>query len=536
MKLFEIVPANFFSILVSPNREIYVDALMILHEEFKEKLNIKVEDYLSSLIFLLEDRQFELESDDEPQGALSVSGKARLIMERLTRTGWIEREFIENSFIEIISLQPYAVPVIKLLSELGSEESEEYSSMVFATFSGLKQAMEADQEHLYEAVQSARANTERLQHSMRKLYHGIRRFLRGIVQVQDVNALLTEHFMEFRRLSDRYYHPIKTLDSVYRYMGPIQELIASISREEQFVEAMVARAMSLRQLDSEEAARQEVLTALDYVAGSFSGMDRLINEIDRKNSSYTKSSVEKIRYLMTADQSIRGKLAQILKTVAAADGSEQDRVLDRLERGIQASRQESLDASSIYHKTIRARRVVRPALPVDTEDPLSGMAQAFLLDQMKTAYPVARIRRFVEDLFEKAGPMIRAADLPLESDEEFILLILAVIRHQDPRMPYTIVPGEGRILRNGYWIPDLTIQQKTQDPKIRLPQSELEVSDPWRDGRSNASQRKKSGIRSQRTKSGTGQSQSNAINRSNDQISGFDLIEAMNKESDHEVE
>src|SRR5690606_26045723 len=117
------------------------------------------------------------------------------------------------SFIEIISLQPYAVPVIKLLSELGSEESEEYSSMVFATFSGLKQAMEADQEHLYEAVQSARANTERLQHSMRKLYHGIRRFLRGIVQVQDVNALLTEHFMEFRRLSDRYYHPIKTLDS-----------------------------------------------------------------------------------------------------------------------------------------------------------------------------------------------------------------------------------------------------------------------------------------------------------------------------------
>lgn len=103
-------------------------------------------------------------------------------------------------------------------------------------------------------------------------------------------------------------------------------------------------------------------------------------------------------------------------------------------------------------------------------------------------------------------------------------------------MPYTIVPGEGRILRNGYWIPDLTIQQKTQDPKIRLPQSELEVSDPWRDGRSNASQRKKSGIRSQRTKSGTGQSQSNAVNRSNDQISGFDLIEAMNKESDHEVE
>ena len=136
MKLFDLVPANFLPAGLL-NREIYVDALMILHDEFKDKLNILVEDYLSSLIFLLEDRSFEAEDGDEAEsGSLTVSGKARLILNRLVKTGWVEKEFIENSFIEIITPCRYAIPVMKLLSELGSSQLEEYNSMVFATFPG----------------------------------------------------------------------------------------------------------------------------------------------------------------------------------------------------------------------------------------------------------------------------------------------------------------------------------------------------------------------------------------------------------------
>lgn len=179
MKIFEVVPANFFSILVSANREIYFDALMILHQEFKEKLNIYVEDYISSLVFLLEDRSFELEEEDGMESDWnSPSAKARLILNRLIQTGWIEKEFIENSFIEIITPRQYAIQFMKSLSEIGNAGLEEYNSMVFATYSGLNQALHQDEEHLYEAVLSAKSNTEQLQYSLRRLYHGIRGYLR----------------------------------------------------------------------------------------------------------------------------------------------------------------------------------------------------------------------------------------------------------------------------------------------------------------------------------------------------------------------
>ncbi len=51
MGLFDVVPSNFFSVLVSGNKEIYVEALMLLHQMFKFELNIRVNDYISSLIF-----------------------------------------------------------------------------------------------------------------------------------------------------------------------------------------------------------------------------------------------------------------------------------------------------------------------------------------------------------------------------------------------------------------------------------------------------------------------------------------------------
>jgi len=60
MRLFEVVPGKFFSVLSSGNREIYYDALMILHDMFKYELNIRADDYIAQLITILDDRSFDL--------------------------------------------------------------------------------------------------------------------------------------------------------------------------------------------------------------------------------------------------------------------------------------------------------------------------------------------------------------------------------------------------------------------------------------------------------------------------------------------
>ena len=460
MKLFEVVPGNFFSVLSSSNKEIYCDALMILHDMFNFELNIRVDDFLSSLITVLEDRAFELEEDDESDGNLTLSGKARLVLNRLIKTGWVDKEYIDNSFVEIITPRSYAIPVLKLLSEMGDSTLQEYNSLVFATFSGLKQALNEDEAHLYEALLSANKNTEQLQYSLRALYHGIRGFLRNIVEQNDVNLLLQDHFNEYKKLSDRVYHPIKTMDSVYRYMVPVQNLLMDILSNENTLQFLYKRAMTVKKYEEMSLAEDDVIKSIDFIIDFYQTVGNLVSEIDRKHSTYTKSSIEKVQYLMTADQSIKGKLADILKAYASATEEKREVICSKMEENIRANRQEYFDAHSLYHKKARNQRTNVEPLAVELNKNLSEFSNKHLLAQINSMYTPNKIRSFVKTLLSDRDELT-SSDIPITCDSDFILLILAVIRQNDKGMPYSIETNSAdKVERNGYFIPDMVIRRK----------------------------------------------------------------------------
>jgi hypothetical protein len=460
VKFFDVVPGNFFSVLSSGNREIYYDALMILHEMFKFELNIRMDDYIVSLITILEDRAFELEDGDDIQESRTPSGKARLILNRFIHTGWVDKEFLDGSFIEIITPRNYAIPVLKLLSEFGEDTFFEYNSLVFATFSGLKEAMKENKAELFGAVLRAKANTEQLQYSLRRLYHGIRGFLRGIIEHYDVNLLLQDHFSEYKKMADRIYHPIKTMDSVHRYMAPIQSLLADILGDEELLQSMIQRAVSMKKYAEEGQARDEILKDIDYILDSYQAVGALVGEIDRKHSNYTKSSIEKIQYLMTADQTIKGKLAELLQAYAGMREDKRERLARVMETKLCAARQEFFDARSFYHKNIKSRRIDREPLEIERNGGLTGLAEDYLRKQLDNGYPAERIRAFAESLFADGVSEIEAKDIPVTCDSDFILLILTVIRQNESDMPYTVQIRTGRIESNGYIIPDMVIRKK----------------------------------------------------------------------------
>jgi len=458
LKLFDVVPGNFFSILSSGNREIYYDALMILHEMFRYELNIRVDDYIASLIAILEDRAFELEEDDEAfESGLTLSTKARLILDRLIKAGWVDKEFLDSSFIEIITPRNYAIPVMRLLSELGDETLHEYNSLVFATFSGLKQAKSENTSHLYEALLSAKTNTEHLQYSLRTLYHAIRGFLRGIAPQQEVNTLLEEHFLEYKKMSDRIYHPIKTMDSVHRYMVPIQSLLADIMADKKLMQTMRERAMSIRRYN-EENAEEEIQKDIDFIMDFYQAVGGLVSEIDRKHSNFTRSSIEKIQYLMTADHTIKGKLAELLTLYASSSEDGKNRMADIMERYVSAGRQEFFDEKSLYHRNVRNRRVDRDALVILPGEDLSLIAKAFLTQRIASAYTKSRIKCYLDSLFADGSTVVYSDSIRIADESEFIMLILALIRQGEDGLPYRIEIQEGQVSKDGYMIPNMTIR------------------------------------------------------------------------------
>ena len=461
MSVFDIIPSNFFSVLVSTNREIYVEALLHLHKMFQFELNIKLEDYISELIALQEDREFTPEEDDEVlEGSLTHSGKARLILNRFIKTGWVEKEFMEGSFIEIITPQPYAIPMLKLLNDLEEGETQEYNSLVFATYSALKQGTTEHKEQIYEAVLAARTNTERLQYQLRTLYHGIRSYIREIENKATVNDLLQNHFEGYKQMSDRIYHPIKTTDSLYRYMMPIQNLLTEIVENDELMETLCEKALAGKKYENIEEAKHDMLEALNYVLDSYQSVGGIVTEIDRKNSVYTKSSIDKIRYLMTADQTIKGKLVQLLKAYAKSPPARQEALDDMLEKYINVNRQEFFDGKSLYHKSIRNRLINMPALKIKPQGELSDEALKDMLAQLNNGYSLKRICAYVDQLLANSKGEISSENITIAEDGEFILLLLAVLRAHDREVDYRVELLDGSVERNGYRIPRMIIRKK----------------------------------------------------------------------------
>lgn len=461
LSVFDVVPSNFFSVLVSANREIYVDALLLLHEFVKFELNIRVDDYISALISRQEDRDFTPEDDDElTEGSLTPSGKARLILNRLIKTGWVEKGYIDGSFIEIIIPQPYAIAVMKLLSELGEGGMQEYNSLVFSTYSGLKQAKEEQKDHMYEAILAAKANTEQLEYELRVLYHGIRKYSRDIEAHDEVNSLLKSHFEDYKQMSDRIYHPIKTMDSVHRYMTPIQSILSDALADSTLMHMMCERAIAIQKYADEEAAEREIIHSIDFVMDAYHSLDGMINQIDRKHSTYTKSSIEKMHYLMTADQTIQGKLTRLLTAYASSDEIEKELLLETMEDHIQVNRQEFFDGNSLYHKSVRSRRIDTEPLTIAQDSSFSEFAMQGMVEHLKKGYPIARVRSFVDKLFETGQDTVKSSDIPIEDESDFILLILAVVRANDRGMNYTIEMGDGQIDVGEYRIPNMIFRKK----------------------------------------------------------------------------
>ena len=459
MSLFDIVPPNFFSVLSSRNKEIYVDALMLLHKQLKYELNIEDSDYIAALVELLENRTYEIEEDDDVDSGLTLTSKARLILNRFIETGWVDKETMDGSFVEVITPRTYAIATMRLLYDLEETQVKEYSSLVFSTYSSLKEAHENQQAQMYEAIMTAKANTEQLVYELKTLYHGIRSYTRRIYGQHNVNTLLSDHFDEYKELTDRIYHPIKTMDSVYRYMAPIREILIAVLSDDELMESVGKRAMAVRKYDSEEEARLIIISAIDYVLDAYQSIGNIVNEIDKKHSTYTKLSVDTIRYQMSADQTIAGKLAQVLKTYSSADSKNRELILGIMERKVRVNRQEFMDGRSLWRRSIKSKRGLAAPLEINMEDTLSHEEAIRLLPPLEDKYSMKKLRGYIHDLLGDRDS-ISTAEVDIDSDEEFLLILLSTARAGERGSGFVLAPEDAAKETNNYRIPVMTFRKK----------------------------------------------------------------------------
>ena len=120
MKLFEVVPSELFSVLASPNRVLYSDALDVLYNAYRASLKLPEEVLYTKLRNSLEqqlaDASFEDEDIDEEE-LQDISGRARFLNRKLCSKGWFEKERGDN-FEEYITVPGYSSRILELFHQL----------------------------------------------------------------------------------------------------------------------------------------------------------------------------------------------------------------------------------------------------------------------------------------------------------------------------------------------------------------------------------------------------------------------------------
>jgi hypothetical protein len=459
MKLFERIPDKFFSILTSSKKELYVEALFVLRQAFKTELVIRRIDLVAMMIDALEmsiiqsDFSEEAEELDAGEKAeATVSGKAYLIIRKLKETGWLEVEYEVNSFEENITIPDYSISVINLLYDITTEQTKEYNSYVFATYAALRNTVE-NPDYLYQALQSAYQNTVRLVDELKLLYNNIKRYYQRITAELGVNELLAEHFDRYKeQIIDTIYYPLKTIDSVPRFKHSILLRLNEWVLQEDVVIALISQGKQRRIYSTDEEARDDILEKINYIANTFENIEGMIADIDKKHVEYTNASIDRIRYMMNADRSVKGKLVELLKR------SGETVVSERLQEGLVAYQHGFMDEGSLYDRVKRTIKTEGKPVAIEDIEEDNDLIETFL-GGVRKQYSMKKIDEFVERFFA-GNDTFRTEDMTMESQDEFILLILGTIRGSQKSAAFYVDFMEGSVEKGGYRLPKLIFHKK----------------------------------------------------------------------------
>ena len=452
MNLFDKIPENFFSILVSKNKNIYIDALFVLREAFKQEMKISRENIISRLINNLEEEfykeDFSEEDEEHELKDNNISSKAYFLLRKLKWAGWLEFEMQRDSFEEYIIIPDYAIKFIDLLYSIIEEKQVEYNSYVFATYSSLKLAsIEKDQ--TYNAIITAYNNTLELINELKSLYNSLGRFHRKMSNQDNINAIVNQHFFEYKDYSDEMIFPRFTRDSVPRYKSPIREMLNAILADKERLEKVIRIASQSKKYKNKDEAENDILDKIRTVLDIYENIDSTMNEIERKNTDYVKASVHRIQYLLTNDKELKGKLVNILKK------SKNEKVLEEMEKKANMLRQEYVSKDSIYIRNSNDKKKQGNPMPLKEQSKIDMKTFYEFAKSLENVYSNKKINEFMEKNF-KGKPFITSKEIELNTVEDLIILILATIKaDKSSKNVYYIEDREETINNNGYKIPNI---------------------------------------------------------------------------------
>lgn len=476
MNLFDIVPSNYFSIFQGKNRKIYIDSLIILYSLLQnDEVIIKKNDFLNALKLREKDiSSFSFEDemlDEEEKNDLSMnnsSSKAAFIIRKLEETGWIDISMDIDNYEEVVVLPAYTISLLKTLQGIISDEEAPYIALVHSTYSELKLEDEERDELLYATLLRCYENTKRLKVELITIAHSIRIFQNRLSKIFDTNEVLHSYFDVYKnKIYDRYYHPLKTFDSVAKFKRPIIKILDGWMLDKEMREKLIYQASLVSRTNNKEEIESDLITKINYITDTYESLNSLVSSIDKENNSYTKSSTQKILYLNNTDRTIKGHLENIFKHYASnvKDSKNLVNILSSMQNSLTFYEQGYMDSSSITLPLLKKYKNDGIPMEIVNFEDADDLIMNNFLEETKNIFTDEKVLSFMEQEFGNSN-MISTKDISLPNFDALICLILATVKGEDEASFYALNDLSNKdVVNNQYIVPDMEFIKKNSEEK-----------------------------------------------------------------------
>ena len=322
------VPDNFFSLLASKNKRIYLASIIQVFKVYETGtiLGIDKKIVVDDLVYFLDSNSsylYDVENEeDEESNPKSKRELANYILRRMEECGWIYVD-VTHDYMEVLNFSDAAITFCEAILnaypqvEFGDDElpadyvnPNEYQGYIYSIYSLLSQTDNIDYSLTFSLVFS---NTKQLIRAIRRLDARMKEYIASVVENTEIKNLMERLISYKNDIYDKSYVKLKISDNIDRYRLSIITRLEEMQSDEVIVKAISRNYTSITK--SEDDAINKAIRNIDEVIDAFNALEDFISEIDNKNRNYINSTIGKIKFLLSEEDNVIGKLTTILKYI-----------------------------------------------------------------------------------------------------------------------------------------------------------------------------------------------------------------------------
>ena len=442
MQLRNEIPDTFWSLFRSVNRDIYIEALLCINEEYQYNNYFLTREVCIQVLGDMNARKrFKLQWEENETEFDMLETPSSRILNWLLKTGWLKRIEDYQTLVTNIVIPDYSAVFIEAFERLSSEDMQDteiYIQNVYATLFSFKNDSRAN----LGMLRTALVNTKRLNKALQDMLHNMDKFFARLLEQNNYEDLLREHLDGYvEEIVQKKYHILKTSDNFYIYKMDIKKCLRDMREDEEWIEEIRIRAAQMGD------TKDDVLDLLDQIERGFDDIEHRIANMDKEHAKYVRATVTRLNYLLSGETDTKGLVVQLLNKMAAKeDPTEQDAMIRQTGERMNLSLLEILSEKSLY-KRRRPRTDFIGKMAPDQALPDLDKDDVLKLNRIQMRYSRSQIEEFIESYMD--GEVMDASKISLMDEEAFEKLILAYDYSTRKNSKYMVLEEEPDQIENG---------------------------------------------------------------------------------------